>query len=225
LASLSDRPLIRIHMPLGVVAFRTNISTSSICSPRIERARGNSSGGQSVTLSGEQRPCWRDHSAAVVAVAPVPNICLAAGLKTKNFCSLSATMTASPILDKMDWRISLVGESSSTPRSSDFLSILSRSFISYCCTASAPRTAECRAVRFAVGSSRLVTTTQTISASHFLTGFMLDYATAPFSVVDVSSNLQTSPNDLAEKWDLSLTRRHDFGLRVAGRHAGGDGER
>jgi len=78
---------------------------------------------------------------------------------------------------------------------------------------------------FAVESSRFVTTTQTISASQFSTGFMLDYATAPFSMLDVSRNLQASRNDLAEKWDLSLTRRHDLGLAAAGRHAGGDGER
>ena len=33
---------------------------------------------------------------------------LAAGLKARNLPSLSATMTASPMLDRMDWRISLV---------------------------------------------------------------------------------------------------------------------
>src|SRR4029077_3528696 len=41
----------------------------------------------------------------------------AAGLKTRKFSSLSATMTASPMSDKIDWRISLVRESSSAARS------------------------------------------------------------------------------------------------------------
>jgi hypothetical protein len=40
---------------------------------------------------------------------------LAAGLKTTKFSSLSATITASPMSDKMEWRISLEPESSALP--------------------------------------------------------------------------------------------------------------
>ena len=41
-----------------------------------------------------------------------PNIRSAAGLKTRKFSFLSATMTASPMSDKIEWRISFVRESS-----------------------------------------------------------------------------------------------------------------